>query len=330
MAERCLLPSSEKTGPGGTQQPAKKPSHTPLCFLPSEITQLELRQNMGTKSPRLDKQAARTQLGGCQILKGGASCGPQRVLLAATPCPLLVFLPNRAAQRPVFGRTLRDVLCGKRSCRCLSMGKARVGSSGSSGKIALAGAPQQWDELCKAHSSPKTQERQSSVNHAAHVAGWYLQRPGLGTAPAAWRGGKRQEGREGARRAVPTEAQAGRWVPWAALGENPTSAKAGLKPPASTKLPAAPPPRLHMPSFLQHRWPWHRGGLMAHTPGSERPPARAGRQPRAPGCHGDEKQQETACWEEGRRKEEKAFQAFVNHRADRGPSRREGKIPSQW
>lgn len=33
--------------------------------------------------------------------------------------------------------------------------------------------------------------------------------------------------------------------------------------------------------------------------------------------------------EEGRKKEEKAFQAFVNHWADRGPSKREGKSPSK-
>lgn len=33
--------------------------------------------------------------------------------------------------------------------------------------------------------------------------------------------------------------------------------------------------------------------------------------------------------EEGRKKEEKAFQAFVNHWADRSPSKREGKSPSK-
>lgn len=97
-------------------------------------------------------------------------------------------------------------------------------------KMALAGAPQQWDKLRKTHSSPKTQERQSWVNHTAHVAGRYLQkRLGLGTA--------RQHGGEG-RGKMEGKGLAGgsRRVPWAALGAAPTSAKAGLKPPASTKL----------------------------------------------------------------------------------------------
>lgn len=187
-------------------------------------------------------------------------------------------------------------------------------------KMALAGAPQQWDKLRKTHSSPKTQERQSWVNHTAHVAGRYLQkRLGLGTALAAWRGGKGKNGREGARRRL-TQG------PLGCSGGSPHLSQGRAE--ATSKHKAA-APRLPVPSSPQHRWPWRWGGLGARTPGSEGPPARAGRQRRAPGCHWDEKQQETARWEEGRRKEEKAFQAFVNHRADRGPSRREGKIPSQ-
>lgn len=166
--------SSEETGPGGTQRPAKElsqpaPRSAPSRWKsPSSSFGKTLGQNprgLMNKLPGPREGAAKSQnnlplrnqslgllcpspapaageqpgqgrgVGQCLSCQktpgweGGVSCGPQRVLLAATPCPLLFFLSNRAAQRPVFGRTLRDVLCGKRSCRCLSMGKAHVGSS---------------------------------------------------------------------------------------------------------------------------------------------------------------------------------------------------------
>lgn len=139
--------------------------------------------------------------------------GLPRAQFLAAPCTMLCSLRKTKLQVLVDGESTRGLILAVLE------------------KMALAGAPQQWDKLRKTQFPQNTGKAELAESHGPRGRE-IPAKAGAGHFPGSMEG---REGEKGKGRGS-QKAHAGHWVSWDALGAAPTSAKAGLKPPASTKL----------------------------------------------------------------------------------------------